>query len=197
MTNWDEDSPKLRRNLATVLRRIRDGAVRREIPTVESARQWQRETMEGLAVPFQAFVGRFRGEEGVKDTRVWVGAAEGVGPKQVAEHLKEFEACIQKALAALDTIYPHGASLDADGLSAVIDLAAWAHSEWIRIHPFANGNGRTARMWANGIFMRYGLDPVVRLRPRPDGGYGVASADALNGNWQPTAAVFRKLLLGS
>jgi hypothetical protein len=27
-------------------------------------------------------------------------------------------------------------------------LAAILHGEWVRIHPFANGNGRTARLWA-------------------------------------------------
>jgi hypothetical protein len=65
----------------------------------------------------------------------------------------------------------------------------------VRIHPFANGNGRTARLWANYVLMRYGLPPIVRLRPRPDGGYGVAGAAAMDGDWEPTVAVFRKLLL--
>jgi hypothetical protein len=52
-----------------------------------------------------------------------------------------------------------------------------------------------ARLWANYVLMRYGLPPVVRLRPRPDGGYGVAGAAAMDGDWEPTAVVFRKLLL--
>ncbi len=55
-----------------------------------------------------------RGESGVRDTRVWIG----------------------------DARYPAGRELDADGLAAVIDLAAWPHAAWVRIHPFANGNGR-------------------------------------------------------
>jgi len=84
--------------------------------------------------------------------------------------------------------------LDADGLAAVLDLAAWAHAEWVRIHPFANGNGRTARVWANLILVRYGIPPAVRLRPRPGGGYGAACARAMHGDWQPTALVFRVML---
>jgi hypothetical protein len=76
----------------------------------------------------------------------------------------------------------------------VIDLSAWAHAEWVRMHPFANGNGRTARIWANAILMRYGLPPAVRLRPRPGGGYGLAGAAAMDGEWRPTAAVFRTML---
>ena len=90
--------------------------------------------------------------------------------------------------------YPAGQELDGDGLAAVIDLCAWTHAEWVRIHPFGNGNGRTARIWANALLMRYGLPPVVRLRPRPDRGYGRAGAAAMKGNWRPAAAVFRRML---
>jgi hypothetical protein len=197
MATWDEDSPRLRSNLEGVLREIRDSALRRELPSIESARRWQRNTMEGLEVPSAAFLGRFRGETGLENSRVGIGPTEGVSPTQVAKQLGEFEGRLQRSLSALDKLYQPGGDLDVDGLSAVIDVAAWAHSEWVRIHPFMNGNGRTARMWANAILMRYGLDPVVRLRPRPDGGYGLASAAAMHGDWQATAIVFRKMLLES
>ena len=150
--------------------------------------------MAGLEVPDTTHVGRFRGEPGLENTRVWIDAKEGVAPAQVASELVSFEQRLQRVVAALDARYPVGTDLDADGLAAVIDLSAWAHAEWVRIHPFCNGNGRTARIWANFIFMRYGLPPVVRLRPRPDGGYGSAGAEAMDGSWQLTAVVFRKLL---
>jgi hypothetical protein len=63
---------------------------------------------------------------------------------------------------------PTGQEPDADQLAAVIDLCARVHAEWVRIHPFANGNGRTAHLWANCILMRYGLPPFIRFRPRPN-----------------------------
>ena len=66
-----------------------------------------------------------------------------------------------------------------------------------RIRPFANGNGRTARIWANALLMRYGLPPAIRLRPRPDGGYGDAGAAAMNGDWRATITVFRRMLAES
>ena len=132
MANWDEDSAQLRRNLTRVLRRVRDEATRRGIPSVESARHWQADALRGLAVEDTRFMGRFR-----------------------------------------------------------------AHCEWVRIHPFANGNGRTARIWANSILMRYRLPTVVRLRPTPDAGYGSAAEAAMNGQWQPTARVFRRLLVAA
>jgi hypothetical protein len=127
--------------------------------------------------------------------RVWVGSREGVPPSRVASELRKFERTLRRAVAELDTRYAPGSELDTDGLAAVIDLAAWAHAEWVRIHPFVNGNGRTARIWANYVFMRYGVPPVIRLRPRPGGGYGDAGAAAMEGNWQATAAAFRRVLL--
>ena len=44
----DADSPKLRRNLAEVVGRLRDEALRRDPLTVEAARRWQRNFMDGL-----------------------------------------------------------------------------------------------------------------------------------------------------
>ena len=41
--------------------------------------------------------------------------------------------------------------------------------------------------------MRYGLPPFVRLRPRPDDGYGAAAAAAMAGRWTPTVHVFRHM----
>lgn len=101
---------------------------------------------------------------------------------------------MQQAIGLLDKAHTVGGELDADGLARMLQLAAWAHAEWVRIHPFANGNGRTARLWANSILLRYGVPPVVRLRPRPDGGYERAAAHAMQGDWEPTYAVFFELL---
>jgi Fic family protein len=151
--------------------------------------------MAGLDVPDKAFVGQFRGERGLEEIGVRVGNKLGAGPGDVAQQLAVFEQRLTRTMEALDALYPSGSELDADGLAAVIQLSAWAHAEWVRIHPFANGNGRTARFWANFVFMRYGLPPVIRMRPRPDGGYGTAGSAAMDGNWQPTAIVFRRLLL--
>lgn len=152
--------------------------------------------MAGLDVPHRAYVGGFRGEGGkLKHCEVRIGRARGVPAARVASELKAFERRLRRAIAELDKSSEPGAEPDADGLAAVLALAAWAHAEWVRIHPFANGSGRTARLWANSILLRYGLPPVVRLRPRPDGGYGEAAARAMKGEWEPTAMVFREMLL--
>jgi len=192
--NWDEDSPQLRRNLSKVLDEIVLAAQRREFPTLASAKHWQSLLMKSLAVPDARFVGAFRGEAGLEKIQVRVGVHYGVDAAEVAEELADFEGKLHALIRELDAMLPAGQEPDADQLAAVMDFCAWVHAEWIRIHPFANGNGRTARLWANCIAMRYGLPPFIRLRPRPNYGYGDAGAKAMQGDWKPTAIVFRRLL---
>lgn len=194
MPNWDEDSPQLRKNLAQVLREIVRDAQQRTSPTVELARRWQTLLMNGLTVPELRFVGAFRGEPGLENIQVRIGAQYGVDAAEVADELARFESKLRALIQELDSILPYNREPNADQLAAIVDLCAWAHAEWVRIHPFANGNGRTARLWANYLAMRYGLPPFIRLRPRPNSGYAEAGLRAMQGDWKPTAVVFRKLL---
>jgi Fic family protein len=198
MPDWDEDSAELRANLTRVLAHIRDAARRRQRPTVQDARRWHADMMQGLDPDDVAirdhFRGVFRGEPGLDGYNVRVGPHVAVPAKSVAAELGDFERRLQAEVQRLDAKLPPGAEPDAATLAEILDLCAWAHAEWVRIHPFANGNGRTARMWANSLAMRYNLPPFVRLRPRPDNGYGFAGALAMRGVWRPTAVLFRRLL---
>lgn len=194
MADWDKDGPQLRRNLARVLDSIQENARRRTLPTIEDVRSWHTLVMHGLEVPDRNFVGQFRGEESLKNVNLRIGRQFGVDARQVANELARFEQTLQKAVQRLDQLLPPGTQLDTDTTFAILELCAWAHSEWVRIHPFANGNGRIARLLANSLAMRYQLPPFVRLRPRPDGDYGGACEQAMMGNWEPTVRVFHWML---
>ena len=194
MPDWDRNSPQLRRNLEQVLNEIVRTAQQREHPTLKSARRWQTLLMKSLKVPDSRLVGAFRGDPGLEGVQVRVGAHYGVDAVDVAGALGEFETKLQSLVAELDSLIPADYDSNADQLAAILDLCAWVHSEWVRIHPFANGNGRTARLWANSIALRYGLPPFIHLRPRPNSGYADAGARAMQGDWKPTAIVFRRLL---
>jgi Fic family protein len=41
------------------------------------------------------------------------------------------------------------------------ERAALLHSEFVKIHPFVDGNGRTARLLQNFELMKYGFPPIV------------------------------------
>ena len=193
MTDWDADSEQLRINLHAVLSDALRAARRRLTPSIEQARAWQSIMMMGLEPPTPEHVGRFRGKPGLTGCEVEIGGVPGVASDEVAEALKRFEEKLRRAVTALDSLIGPETALSADDLAAVIDLCAWVHAEWIRIHPFANGNGRTARLWANVIAMRYGLPPFVRLRPRPEGRYDSVAADAMAGRWQNSVRLFRQM----
>ncbi|MEA2885986.1 MAG: hypothetical protein QOD11_346 [Bradyrhizobium sp.] len=200
MADWDQDSPQLRGNLAGVLSSARNDAVRRAKPTIETARAWHKGLMHKLSISKAEYgkftdyaVGRFRGEIGLEGCDVEVGGYDGVKSDLVAEALKSFEETLQDAVQSLDDLIAPGEELDSDQLAAAIELCAWVHSEWVRIHPFVNGNGRTARLWSNYIAMRYGLPNFVRLSPRPGSPYDFLAADAMEGRWRPTARVFRQM----
>jgi len=194
MPHWDASSPELEANLQATLRAVRTEAIGRTRPSLGLAREWHRKMMKDLEVPKPRMIGHFRGEAGLENFEVAIGRHRGVPAKGVRAAVSAFERKLQSSITRLDRLIPRAAFPDGPQISAVISLCAWAHAEWVRIHPFANGNGRTARLWANFIARRYGLPFFVRLRPRPAFGYGPAGAAAMRGDWRPTEACFRAML---
>src|SRR5690348_6210253 len=103
---------------------------------------------------------------------------------------------MSRAVARLDRVLPVGGHPgNAGELRSVLTLCDYAHGEWVRIHPFANGNGRIARLWANWCALRYGVPPFVRLKPRPEGNlYATASALSMRSDHQAMVTVFADML---
>lgn len=59
-----------------------------------------------------------------------------------------------------------------DCIDRIISLAAWLHYVITDIHPFTEGNGRTARLVANLILERYGLVGIsVKIEKENKNGY--------------------------
>ena len=74
-----------------------------------------------------------------------------------------------------------------------IELAAWTHAEFVRIHPFTDGNGRTSRLIMNYQLMAHGFLPVdIPVARRLD--YYAALEDyAVRGNLAPFADMIAEL----
>ena len=197
MSDWDVNSPQLAANLTRLLQNLCKEAPKRQLPTIETARQWHREMMDGLIADDSRLIGSYRGEAGLERVNVRVGSLYGIEARNVKSALFSFESELQQHLSKLDKRINSSGISDAEDLKQVVEICAWAHGEWVRIHPFANGNGRTGRIWANLIALRYGLPPFVRLRPRPEDNYGSASAEAMQGDWSKLIPVFEKMLADS
>lgn len=192
--DWDESSPQLAENLVRVLGLAGAHAAARKSVSVAPMRDWHGEVMTGLGMQDPGWAACFRGESAAKRIGVEIGGHLGVAPEEVGAGLKAFEARLLRAVATLDAAIGEGGADSETEIGAVIDTCAWAHGEWVRIHPFVNGSGRTARLWVNYLAVRYGLPRFARMRPRPDGAYAAAARASMTGNWKAMIPVFHAML---
>ena len=66
-----------------------------------------------------------------------------------------------------------------------IELSAWTHAEFVRIHPFSDGNGRTARLIMNYQLMKNALLPInIKVEDRLEY-YNVLDAYAVKKDLKP------------
>ncbi|HEB86695.1 MAG TPA: hypothetical protein ENI68_06750 [Gammaproteobacteria bacterium] len=199
MADWDANSTQLTQNIIRLLTSsVWDEANECRFP---SACRWHTELMRQLDVDNPDWVGAYRGAPGMKTIEVHVDDLWGMPANEVANAITRFEAILQQVFEDLDVELPRSLidqpqfTHSDDQLYKVIELCSWAHAEWVRIHPFVNGNGRIARIWANYIAVRYGLPAFVRIRPRPDPlPYGAVGRQAMQGEWQPTVTLFLRML---
>lgn len=75
----------------------------------------------------------------------------------------------------------------------VLAFAAWTHAEFVRVHPFVDGNGRTARLLMNYQLMYYGFLPISISKNERLAYYDVLEEYAVNGNLEPFTALISDL----
>lgn len=66
-----------------------------------------------------------------------------------------------------------------------IEKAAWTHAEFVKIHPFIDGNGRTSRLIMNYQLMFEGYYPITIRKEMRMEYFKVLEAYALNGELKP------------
>ncbi len=201
---WNEDDPRdlpvIADNLRQILRRIVDQAQLRPPPTVVMVQEWHRLAFRGVVLPVSYYAGEVRDSD-PEFPELWgyevaVGRLPGVPSRLVPEELDRLERSLQRAVGILDPLIPvNDRPLDSARLHSVLTLCAYAHGEWVRIHPFANGNGTAARLLSNWCALRYALPPFVQLHPRPAGDdYVRAAADSMRGDHRTMVGEFARML---
>ncbi len=78
----------------------------------------------------------------------------------------------------------------------IIKLAVLFHYRYVSIHPFEDGNGRTARLLTNFILMRNGYPPII-VRKEEWVNYLVALQQADNGDLEPFVDLMGNYLVRS
>ena len=149
--------------------------------------QWHKGCFLGLSyvgVNDECMLGAYRGTDHprLKDMIVSVGGMEGAPPNKVNEELERFFGELQKRMNGLMAKIKFDQDKSQEELRQIAAVAGWAHGEWVRIHPFANGSGRTARLIANWVLSRFRLLPIVGIRPRPEHPYGPAAVASMRGD---------------
>lgn len=66
-----------------------------------------------------------------------------------------------------------------------IELAAWTHAEFVSIHPFVDGNGRTARLIMNYQLMKKGFLPISIKKESRLEYFNTLEEYAVKGNLEP------------
>lgn len=105
-------------------------------------------------------------------------------PTEVSDLMKELDALLKIHLFELEGCEGHILNLQnevtEEGLLCVerlIKITAWIHHAITAIHPFREGNGRTARLVGNLILERYGLVGIsVKIEKENKNGYRKALA---------------------
>ena len=166
----------------------------------EDVARWHRTLFDGLSfVPDACYPGGYRGSPHPRlaDYEVVVGMHDGVPARSVGGQLDAMFLTLGTRIAELaQAVAPdHGKS--AAEVEQVAELAAWAHGEWVLIHPFANGNGRVARLMADYVLARFRIAPVVRLKPRPGASYEAAARASMRGEHARMTRWIVELLQGT
>lgn len=74
-----------------------------------------------------------------------------------------------------------------------LESAAWTHAEFVRIHPFIDGNGRTSRLIMNYQLMINGFLPVSIAKENRLEYYNALEAYAVNNDITPFLELIAKL----
>lgn len=77
---------------------------------------------------------------------------------------------------------------------SLIELAAWTHAEFVKIHPFPDGNGRTSRLIMNYQLMANGFPPIIIKKENRLDYFNTLETYALEGNLAPFAEMTEELV---
>ena len=116
-----------------------------------------------------------------------------IGPSIVPEHRRAFAGQYRKTNAYIlgagvetspwlqlgEDMFLYGSQMDerikktkrgAENIGTFLDTIAWAHYELVKIHPFIDGNGRTARQGMDLLSKHFGVKSII-LGPVHKNGY--------------------------
>jgi cell filamentation protein len=119
-----------------------------------------------------------------RNTQIIVGQLDPPQPNQILQLMYQFVDTLNYKIESSVTIEEH------------IKTLAFSHYEFIRIHPFNNGNGRTGRILMNWVALKFGYKPLELYHREGESRkiYINAMKEGDNGNFAVLEALIAKEL---
>jgi fido (protein-threonine AMPylation protein) len=187
--DWDDAIPsslsdEFQKSLLRAVEEVQGAASQ---PFREYWTKWWHYNVFGQFVPLSYYAGNYR-QENAKfpclAVNVHVSGVLGHEFSQVQESMSELEAKTRTSFAQIELA-------QSAPLNERIKLIAFATAalvgEFIRGHPFLNGNGRTSRLLWMWALWRFNIRPQFRIHPRPGTPYSQIMAAAMRGDDGPLA----------
>lgn len=204
---WDVDLPanqqRIQRNFDRLRHIVVEAALDGKRPTSEDVRAWHRASLAGVKLAEAHVAGGYRGE-GDPQLRLarcqsMVGYAIAEFPERVPGRVEQTFSRLNERLRSLDARLDSGETV-AGIYGDVIEVCAWLHGEWVRIHPFVDHNGSTARLLTITVALVYGIPLDLPGKPRsalPEDGmaldYSTAAENQMLGNDQNMVVLLHRL----
>ncbi|SHG16919.1 Fic/DOC family protein [Jatrophihabitans endophyticus] len=206
------DTPVNEARIADQLVGVREQAAKLgrggQLVTEEDLRRWHKKAVAGVRLIDPFVAGHFRGE-GPPAGRlaacpVHVNNVPGTPPGQVPSQVRSFFAELARRVSGLGTRRHSAPPMPEELFDDVVALLAWVHGEWVRIHPFVNINGSTARLLVVTVGAYFGIPVPLPGKPRPGAvpmgaagltlSYDLAAAQQMVGNDHVMELYLRRLL---
>lgn len=204
---WDPDLPanqnSIQSNYDALSVKVIDAGLSGTRPTDAMVRSWHKQSVRGVRLAEPAIAGGYRGEgPSTGQLATYLNGVNGVPGAPAAEVralVDRFFVELDARLDDLDARGDGGATL-ADIYADVVRTAAWVHGQWVRMHPFADHNGSTARLLTINVGLLYGVHFKLPGKPRTDMpspglvlDYNLAASSQMLGNDQNMVVVLDRL----
>ncbi|HYG74226.1 MAG TPA: Fic family protein [Planctomycetota bacterium] len=187
--DWSDDSKEREKAAFRVaskqVYRLVESSASHQLLTQEAVRSWHRLLFKDI-VPLDYYAGNFRqvsSERPCLNGYAEIAGRFGSPPHLVTKHMQTLVLGLRAHVASLELHWEDKPAPDRALFLA--QIIGWLVGNYIRIHPFMNGNGRTSRLlWAWGL-LRFELPAQCRIGLRPNPPYSELMEAAMKGDDTP------------
>ncbi len=199
--DWSDDdaereTPIFKAAVKKAYRNLEAGAAKFVIGN-DDLRQWHTTLFTDI-VPLYYYAGNYRQDSFAKPCLaggVNVGSLKGISALQVPAAMDQLMTRVRALVVDFELRWEE--KTQRERAVFISNFIGWFVANFVRIHPFVNGNGRTSRLiWTWGI-LRYGLPAQCRIRLRPDPPYESLMKAAMKGDHAPLTLHILELIAGT